>query len=178
MRVTLAAIALTICTAAAAPSRAAPLELVSLTETAEVLHIAWWWDTSVSLDDDVSALSHWNINLALFSGNGSSGPVINVYGRHESNFHSNDELPAMAYSAVLAPGLPTFVNPVPHPTTNPRSHHLDVFTFTASSIFEDGRSFLLMTAVHSVPEPQTYALMLAGLGLMGAATRRLRRGRP
>ena len=58
----------------------------------------------------------------------------------------------MAYSAVLAPGLPTFVNPVPHQTNNPRSHHLDIFTFSAGPVFEDGRSFMVMTAVHAIPE--------------------------
>ncbi|MES2127675.1 MAG: PEP-CTERM sorting domain-containing protein [Pseudomonadota bacterium] len=32
-----------------------------------------------------------------------------------------------------------------------------------------------MTTMNPVPEPETYAMLLAGLGLLGVATRRLRK---
>jgi hypothetical protein len=39
-------------------------------------------------------------------------------------------------------------------------------------------SLMLVAATAPIPEPETWAMMLAGLGLMGFLARRRRRGRP
>lgn len=53
--------------------------------------------------------------------------------------------------------------------------HWDHYKFTATSN-TDGTATLLLQAVHPVPEPGSYAMMLAGLGLVGLIVRRRRQG--
>lgn len=51
--------------------------------------------------------------------------------------------------------------------------HFDHFKFSATSN-TDGSATLLLQAIHPVPEPDAYAMMLAGIGLLGLITRRRR----
>lgn len=49
------------------------------------------------------------------------------------------------------------------------NYHID-FTGTATGV--SGGAYLAAVSVAAVPEPETYALLLAGLGLMGTVARR------
>lgn len=61
-----------------------------------------------------------------------------------------------------------------HPASAP--DHLDSYTFTAvgSGAVGSEKVEIYLHAVHAVPEPETYAMMLAGLGIIGAIARRRR----
>ena len=49
-------------------------------------------------------------------------------------------------------------------------------TFAADVIFEGGLTGPIGNGVPAIPEPETYAMMLAGLGLLGFVARRRRQG--
>ena len=48
---------------------------------------------------------------------------------------------------------------------------------SAGNVNEVGLDDVSLTAIIAIPEPETYALLLAGLGLLGFAARRRIRGR-
>lgn len=57
---------------------------------------------------------------------------------------------------------------VPHlnPISSPNPYHYDDYTWTVSG------SSATLVGVHAVPEPETYAMLLAGLGVVGLRLRK------
>lgn len=112
---------------------------------------------------------------------------ISLFGQHMVAPHADEIAPTnldlLVYADNLsgASGVTTrspalqLSDTMPHPTTN----HVDTMTLSLYDLNGNSPGYLQgdqfaanFTLTHPVPEPETYAMMLAGLGVIGALGRR------
>lgn len=174
-----------------------PISLDYFTETATTLAAQW---TVVSGAGSFSAVydgTYWDVasvsgslaNPVTFLGGTLYLDVFDVVARHDEAPHAGENLLGPVYStAALSQTLvqmsstgntaiasamashdgSTWVKPA-----NWTTPHWDHFKLTATSN-TNGSATILLQAVHPVPEPDSYAMMLAGIGLVGMIIRRRR----
>jgi PEP-CTERM motif-containing protein len=111
----------------------------------------------------VASVTNLNWGTALPTGtyqNPAFGPFTNAIDNDTTgnNFH----LPPLTFD-IVANGIG-----IANLGLNP--------TFAADVIFEGGLTGTIGNGVPAIPEPETYAMMLAGLGLLGFVARRRRQG--
>lgn len=138
----------------------------------------------VSFADDSS---FWDISLsaALETVNLTFGgktftfndPVFSMVGTHVAAPHPGDIVPANTFSAAVkgsASGVGVLEGVVAHPAIS----HTDTYTYNIFQLTSDegfakaGDYKMEFSAVHAVPEPETYAMLLSGLGMVGLMVRR------
>lgn len=154
-----------------------------ITDTATDLKVQWTWDllnASSTLNlFSTPKLVNWNVSLASYT-KSVSVPDLGSFAmlaatldaQHVSAPHSGDAGTGDAFHYVW---VQSNVSSFSGSTTSLLAHagaHSDTYTFDA--VRTGGDVQFTLTAVHAVPEPETYAMLLAGLGLVGAAARRRR----
>lgn len=152
-----------------------------VTDTATDLKVQWTWDllnASSTLNlFSTPKLVNWNVSLASYTKSVSlpdlgsfSMLAATLDAQHVTAPHSGDAATGDAFHYVwVQSDVPSFSSS----TTSLVAHagaHSDTYTFEA--VRTGGDVQFTLTAVHAVPEPETYAMLLAGLGLVGAVTRR------
>jgi len=154
-----------------------------VTDTATDLKVQWTWDL-LNASSTLNLLStpklvNWNVSLASYAKSVSlpdlgsfSMLAATLDAQHVSAPHSGDAATGDAFHHIwVQSNVPSFSGS----TTSLVAHagaHSDSYTFDA--VRTGGDVQFTLTAVHAVPEPETYAMLLAGLGLVGAAARRRR----
>ncbi len=102
---------------------------------------------------------------------GASGQIITLTGQHATESHTFIDAPTLAaftgngqvHATASGLGVTTFTS------TAGNLHSASTSTFSAYGT-------VVYTYALPVPEPETYAMMLAGLGLMGAVLRKRKAG--
>lgn len=144
-----------------------------VTDTDTNLFITWTWDLNSagsSVQTASSTLEHWNVNFntSAFTLNyeiphfGSiSVPVLvaNISGNHVG------ETGPVAQYTWLQNNIGSFS------TGSQGTINGDSYTFSASRS-NNGNVLFSLAGVHPVPEPAGYAMMLAGLGMLGLIARK------
>ncbi|MCX9155693.1 PEPxxWA-CTERM sorting domain-containing protein [Niveibacterium sp. 24ML] len=155
-----------------------------ITDTMTNLKLQWTWNlaTATSSLDFFSTpqLKYWDVDLSAAT-QVVSVPLIGSFSlltaginaQHVVAPHSGDAPTGNAFSYVWAESnTPAFTTAYSETLGHPGAHS-DLYTFESTRSGAGDVTFTL-TAVHAVPEPETYAMLLAGLGLIGAAARRRR----
>ena len=168
---------------AASPSATATLVTDTLTE----LKIVWSGDLSAFQSALLVAPVYWDI-LGVYSdvttktifGNSTTLWSEGVQAQHVVAPHGGETLLGPVYSVVLGGslGVTGFDSQMaPHnggtwqSPANISNPHWDHFTYSVATN-ADGTGTATLYAIHPVPEPETYAMLLAGLGLMGVMVKR------
>lgn len=166
--------ALGIAMAGAVGTANADLTLVSWSEDPLNLSASWLLDSDPGLFSYSNDGTYWDVtsldgalDQSIVTTYGTlSLDMASIEAEHAYAPHSGETNPGPAFMSVLAADGWTATK------TSTLSHgHPDNYTFTLTSN-ADGTANISLTAVHAVPEPETYAMMMAGLGLMGAIVRR------
>ncbi|GAA5175786.1 hypothetical protein GCM10025771_08900 [Niveibacterium umoris] len=157
-----------------------------ITDTATNLKVQWSWDlvnasSSLSLLSDPK-LTNWTVSLAAFNKSVTIPDIgsfsllaAGVDAQHVTAPHSGDAATGDLYKYVWTQSnIGTFSTSATTLLSHPGAHS-DTYTFESVRTGGSNVTFTL-SAVHAVPEPETYAMLLAGLGVIGATARR-RRGR-
>lgn len=154
-----------------------------ITDTLTNLKLQWTWNlaTAASSLDFFSTpqLKHWDVDLSaaketitLPAIGSFSLLAASINAQHVAAPHSGDAASGSLFKYTWAESnTPAFTTAYSETLTHPGSHS-DLYTF--ESVRSGGDVTFTLTAVHAVPEPEAYAMMLAGLGLVGAAARRRR----
>jgi hypothetical protein len=152
-----------------------------VTDTMTELKLQWTWNlasATSSLDFfSTPQLKYWDVDLSAAT-QLVSVPLIGSFSlltaginaQHVVAPHSGDAPAGNAFSYVWAESnTPVFTTAYSETLAHPGAHS-DLYTFESAR--SGGDVTFVLTAVHAVPEPETYAMLLAGLGLVGAAARR------
>lgn len=148
-----------------------------ITDTASDLKVQWTWDllgasSSLSPLSDPT-LTHWSVNLASFT-KSVSIPDIGSFALLAANVDAQHLDGAATGSALHYVWTQSDVGTFATSATQALSHAGSSDTFTFASARTGGNVTFTLSAVHAVPEPESYAMLLAGLGALGLAARRRR----
>lgn len=147
---------------------AAPLEVQSSSSDEDSFQVSWLWDTTAATGESDVPLSSWSVSLTAFSNAEQS--VVNVFAQHLAALHPGEPEPGMPFTVAAQPGGRQRI------AHNAHGDHWDSFSLSISAVQPDGKALIVLSGVHAVPEPGTWALFAAGLGVAGIGAR-LRMGR-
>lgn len=176
---------------------------VTFSETPTSLLVTWEgtiadFDT---LNDQLSALQWWKVNVGDSFADAILGGAIPVYGatltaQHHSEIpahpHAGEQLESWIFNPTLATTSnasaythaehlhPLEFSPIETYTNGNgpmgicQPHH-DCYTLALSAA-GGGTGTMTLQGIHPVPEPETFAMFLAGLGIMGVMAGRRKTG--
>lgn len=162
----------------------AAVSVTSVVDTLTNLELSFNWDGETSFSQQVFSYlsSNWSVkgNLTAFA---LPGNVLNVNAAWSGLRLA--QLGASDTEAVQALGSLTFVSVAGQPTyidgyntqvaMSYANGHSDTYHFMVTGTGNNGiANTATLTAVHAVPEPETYAMLLAGLGVVGWRLRQRR----
>lgn len=149
-------------------------------DTLTNLELDIFWDGAVGLTPQLLSFvgSNWKVDASLlaFSLPGSVAVSSGSWAaQHITQPHSTDVAALAAFdsfSYVAAPGQAPVTSGFD--VTKSSEHavgHQDLYHFTITTP-SPGSGYAHLSAIHAVPEPETYAMLLAGLGVVGLRLRK------
>lgn len=165
----------------------AAVSVTKVTDTQTNLELKFDWDQEVApspndiIQQTFSYLSdNWSVkgNLTAYETNQVLSVNANWSGLHISQPHATDSFAEQALGSlffVATNGAPTFASGYDKTITVPHHDgHFDTYHFLVNGPANSIATSATLTAVHAVPEPETYAMLLAGFGVVGWRLRQRR----
>lgn len=145
------------------------------TDTLTNLELDIFWDGAVGLTPQLLSFvgNNWKVDASLLAFALPDSVAVSTgswSAQHTAQPHAGDisaEAAFDSFSYVAAPGLPPVTSGFNvTKTVNHFGNHSDIYQFTVTG---NGAH---LSGVHAVPEPETYAMLLAGLGVVGLRLRK------
>lgn len=166
-------------------AQAGQIGAVASKDTPTELNITWTGNLLNDSFDGFNGLDNWTVEAPNVSFPVANLFVVTVEAYHATRPHllvpetttgptfSGGVAGFLGWYAVTSAmadhnALPTVTWTSPANWTNP---HWDHYSFSVTSA-ANGNATIELKALHPVPEPETYAMLLAGLGVIGAVIRR------
>lgn len=144
------------------------------TDTLTNLELDIFWDGALDFTPQTLSFigNNWKVDASLLAFNAGLLAVGSGSwsAQHTTQPHAGDvsaEAAFGSFSYVAAPGFPPVTSGFNvSKTVNHFDDHSDIYQFTITG---NGAH---LSGVHAVPEPETYAMLLAGLGVVGLRLRK------
>ena len=157
----------------------AALTSSATTDTLTNLELDIFWDGALGLTPQTLSFigNNWKVDASLLAFNADQLAVGSGSwsAQHITQPHSTDVAALAAFdsfSYVAVPGQTPVTSGFD--VTKISEHavgHQDFYHFTVTTS-SPGSGYAHLSAVHAVPEPETYAMLLAGLGVVGLRLRK------
>ncbi|MCM5679568.1 PEP-CTERM sorting domain-containing protein [Schlegelella sp. S2-27] len=144
-------------------------------DTVSELRVVWVWDQETEMDLSLnSGLTFWDASLSAFPAVVPLAPRVQVTARHLGKPHDHDGT-ASSFSHLARVGDPLHMGGADHPVVGSSQSHGDTYILTIGPATTGPVTITLSGGhVEAIPEPETYALLLVGLGLLVVQLRRTR----
>lgn len=157
----------------------AALTSSATTDTLTNLELDIFWDGALGFTPQTLSFigNNWKVDASLLAFNAGQLAVGSGSwaAQHTTQPHSTDVAALAAFdsfSYVAAPGQAPVTSGFDVTKTSEHAvGHQDLYHFTITTP-SPGSGYAHLSAVHAVPEPETYAMLLAGLGVVGLRLRK------